>query len=501
MIKNFAIPVAGIALFVSFTACNSDIPEPEEITYSSTMVKSFSLKANAKILNNLDSVFFSIDHINATIFNADSLPFGTDVSRMLVNLTTDACSTIELNVPQSDGEMKTINYMTNSTDSIDFSAGAVTLHLVSYDGLATRDYDIRVNVHKVVPDSLYWDRMSCRQLPSILSNPTQQKSVKAGSIACCLTAGAGKYSMATSDTPGSSSWNVAEVNFGFTPQVESLAAAGTDLFILSEDGGLYRSSDLGGSWNATGQQWSYIYGAYSDRLLGVANSNGTYTHVTYPPTFTTPVRDDCPVEMTSTLAEITSKWSDNPQVIFVGGRTSDGTLSNQVWGYDGSTWACLSDKFPVRNSGMALFSYTIAKTDTVTWRTTSYPVMIAMEGLTENGLKKDVYVSRDNGLTWKLGDDLVQLPSYIPAMTCAQPLIFDYEYTSRSSSPEWVYYSSKPLPGWWSIDTLSGASRAATPVTQWECPYIYLFGGEANGHLYDTIWKGVIHRLTFKPLQ
>ena len=36
---------------------------------------------------------------------------------------------------------------------------------------------------------------------------------------------------------------------------------------------------------------------------------------------------------------------------------------------------------------------------------------------------------------------------------------------------------------------------------KWECPYIYLMGGEdAEGMLYNTIWKGVLNRLTFVPI-
>jgi hypothetical protein len=38
-------------------------------------------------------------------------------------------------------------------------------------------------------------------------------------------------------------------------------------------------------------------------------------------------------------------------------------------------------------------------------------------------------------------------------------------------------------------------------VTEWECPYIYLFGGEDTaGNTFNTIWRGVINRYTFKPI-
>ena len=38
-------------------------------------------------------------------------------------------------------------------------------------------------------------------------------------------------------------------------------------------------------------------------------------------------------------------------------------------------------------------------------------------------------------------------------------------------------------------------------IITWECPYIYLIGGYGpDGKLYDTIWRGVLNRLTFTPI-
>ena len=68
------------ALFLSGISCNST--DDEEITYTiseSVRVTSFSLAANDSVLANLDTVFFTIDLNGGQIFNADSLPVGTDV--------------------------------------------------------------------------------------------------------------------------------------------------------------------------------------------------------------------------------------------------------------------------------------------------------------------------------------------------------------------------------------------------------------------------------------
>lgn len=104
------------------------------------------------------------------------------------------------------------------------------------------------------------------------------------------------------------------------------------------------------------------------------------------------------------------------------------------------------------------------------------------------------------GLNWKLADDLMQLPDYIPAMGNAQALVFSRTLVSRGGNSDWIDYPSKQLPSWWEIYN-PVYSRVAQPTTKWECPYIYLFGGyDNNGSLYNSIWRGVINRLSFKPV-
>ena len=77
--KGFYGACAAVLLLAA-GACNSSENYGQEGTadYSGTAVKSFSLKENDQVLNNIDSVFFSIDLVNGMIFNADSLPVGTD---------------------------------------------------------------------------------------------------------------------------------------------------------------------------------------------------------------------------------------------------------------------------------------------------------------------------------------------------------------------------------------------------------------------------------------
>lgn len=503
--KLLPILVAGFfAVTAIMSSCNSDSDdEIAEVVYSSTQVKSFKLKANANILSSLDTVFFSIDLANAQIYNADSLPYGTSVNKLVVQIATDACSVVELNVPRKNQADTVINYLTNSTDSIDFSNGPVKLHLVSFDGDSERDYTIRVNVHQMEPDSLYWNEMAKRALPTELSAPTKQKTVKYQGNVVCLTGDGKNYNLAYIENPYNDDWQVESVSFGFTPEVSTLTATEEALYILATDGTLYSSAD-GKEWQSTAQQWHHIYGGYEEKLLGVKEGDTGYVLVTYPIGSEVVAPAEMPIESTSQMAELTSKWSTQLQTIILGGRMASGELSRAVWGYDGKQWAKISEKFPKAIGNASMFNYRVAEVDTITWQVTELPVLIALGGENATELNKKVYVSRNSGIDWKEGDELLQMPKYILPRTQAQAIVVGQSVeASRSSMSSWKAYQSAPLPGWWKVASETWyESRAVAPITEWEVPYIYLFGGyDQSGVLYDSIWRGVINRLVFKPLQ
>ncbi|MDE6768118.1 MAG: hypothetical protein K2J78_00160, partial [Muribaculaceae bacterium] len=61
--KSSLLIPAAIMLLGSATSCNEKSKDTDEIavTVSTVAVKSFNLKADTKVLSDLDSVFFSID--------------------------------------------------------------------------------------------------------------------------------------------------------------------------------------------------------------------------------------------------------------------------------------------------------------------------------------------------------------------------------------------------------------------------------------------------------
>ncbi len=505
MLKKIAIYIL-IATFVStFVACNDDSEDSTEIS-SNVMVTSFTLAENDNVLNNLDSIFFTIDLVNAKIFNADSLPYGTNVSSLVVNIGTTGSSVAQLIIPNPDPNQddQVIDYLASPSEAVNFSNGPVRFHIVATDGSTQRDYSISVNVHKIKPDSLSWDISSRNDLPSsnvLNKNISVQKAVTFKDMAVCISGNSSKYILSTNSNPTGLNWINKEISFPFSPNVNSLNATNDALFILDNEGMLYTSTD-GLNWNSCNTKWHHIYGGYGDKLLGVKLIDESFYHVTYPETTTTLADKDCPISGTSQIVYYNNKWESSEQAFIMGGRRADGQCIGEMWGYDGTNWAQVSQNSIYPREDMTFFAYYAFGTNTNNWTITKYPTLIAFGGFDVEGYPgRNVFISFNMGLTWKLADSLMQLPDYIQSRGSAQALVFEKTMSDKSVYSTWEKYPSKTLPAYWEIYN-PVCSRSSVSNTQWECPYIYLYGGydKKNGTLYNDVWRGVINRLKFKPI-
>ncbi len=516
MNKNFVkLSVGLLGGMLMLQACNGDsnnitfddLDLSTGDSYSSTAITSFNIKPNSKVLTHLDSVFFTIDLLEARIFNADSLPYGTDVSKLVMNLGSETVSKVTVKYTDAKTlEEKEITY--GSSDSINFNE-PVTLTVLSANELYERTYDVKVNVHRMKPDSLCWGSLAYSALPAT-SAPLSQKTVKLGDKVYCLTQSASEYSVASTTAPAdNSSWQISKLSMPFVPVVESFNATDDALFILSDSGDLYTSAD-GKMWTSTGVSgWYSVIGGYGSKLLGVGVCDNDYKAAIYPADIqveASPLPEGFPVSGHSQTIIYTTEWSAAPQAIFVGGRCADGSMSSATWGFDGTHWtrfSTLPEKIALE--GVTLIPYTTFSVNTTNWTVSSYNTLIAFGGRAADGsVSHNLYISRDWGLNWHLGDDLMTLPDDMPAMSFAQGIIVDSVLGDDASAVSGWNNISTAAPNklWWDITDMSTIGRASVPVSSWTCPYIYIFGGVAeNGVLYDTVWRGVINRMTFKPLQ
>lgn len=481
------------------SACNSKDKDGDDYEPSlSVAVKSFSIQPNARIMEDLDSVFFSIDLEHGVIFNADSLPKGTAINKLVPLITYP--STVEKAVIEMSGgttRTGTVDYTENPSDSIDFT-GNVLLTLSADNGALSRTYRIKVNVHNSVADSLMWDKVAISQLPSRLASPREQKSVSLDEkVISLIEESDGSFTLASCLNPALNDWQKQTLSLPFTPQVRTLTASAASLGLLAADGTLYTSTD-GSNWTATSLKWKNIVGGFGDSLLGIGIDNASYTHDIYPrPDAFTPttLEDDFPIEGFSNFNSFSSKWAQDP-IGFTTGGIRNGRTLNGTWAYDGVSWAMIANKpLPALSDAVVIPYFNFKKTSTF-WVQTQYSVMLCLGGKLANGsINRKVYISYDNGVNWTEAESLLQLPSYIPA-TYAADAIIRSTAMNADLDDNWKEYATKSPTGVRRVDYFIDGSDIS-----WECPYIYLIGGRgSDAALNATIWRAVLARLTYVPV-
>ncbi|MCH5247377.1 MAG: hypothetical protein J1E99_04385 [Muribaculaceae bacterium] len=479
---RFFIPLLAIGCCMFYTACNSSSSlEYNYYTYSSTAVTSFSLNKDSKVLNNLDSVYFSIDLETGRIFNASPLPVGTNVSRLVVNITYDNCSAVELRFKTDNGTDTIVDYLENATDSINFSNGDVILRVTSQDELAQSNYIIKINIYDENPDSLIW-KQNGNLAMAIPSKVVAQRTALAASKFFVLSTDGDNCYISSTDNPYfKDSWSepsVVEFD-GFNPVIESFTGTPSgDLYLIGSNNKLYVSKNQGQSWEPCDVEMSNIIGAYGSTILGTLVDDSNIYGVQYPskgnPLELSP---DFPVTLTGQLVTLNSIWQVNPQSFFAGGIKTNGQLSEDTWGFDGEKWARLSQGTMQPNAGSAMFPYTFAETDTMSWRVKYRDVVVKFGGLNAEGEVIDsLYYTDDQGLHWKKAPDNVQLSGGITPAFGSQTFTLS--------------------------QTLDVNSRAIKPITSWECPFIYVFDGvKEDDEPMTDLWQGVLIRYTNVPLE
>lgn len=490
-----------VVTFVALTSCNKEEEEnlkTVNMNVPAVAVTNFYLRPDNKVINHLDSVFFSIDLENGVIFNADSLPKGTNVEKLVPVMTFS--STIETaTIEMTGGRLRTgtTDYKKNPTDSIDFS-GRVTLTLTSSDDLS-RTYEIKVNVHNADPDSLAWGNMAYAQLPSRLDSPRRQRTLSDGNTVYCLTEESdGSHTLATSTDLFSFSWDKRQISMPAGARLETMVTAAGKFYLLDADGRLMTATPGEMTWSFTGETWISMTGVYDGHVLGLVLRDGSVSHTHYPagggiadpqanPTF--PVKGHTPME------PIENSWTTEPTGFLYGGISASGEMSASTWAFDGESWIEIANGGVPPLSGATLCPYYNYRKTSTSWIQTEYRAWLLFGGrLADGSLNRTLYISYDNGVTWRRGPESMQFPDFIPPCEGTDCIIGSIRMESDLADA----WTRAAMPK-------SAMRRLAYDIDgyhiSWACPYVFLFGGvKADGALNDRVWRGVLERLRFTPL-
>ncbi|MDE6811383.1 MAG: hypothetical protein K2J15_03440, partial [Muribaculaceae bacterium] len=208
-----------------------------------------------------------------------------------------------------------------------------------------------------------------------------------------------------------------------------------------------------------------------------------------------PLPDEFPIEDMSNFNTFSTKWSDSAIGFFSGGARGD-ILNLHTWAYDGENWARISDNpLPSLRNAVIIPYFSYRKTN-ASWIQTEYSVWICLGGILADGRLNDtVYISYDNGVSWRKAEEHLQYPDFVhpgceaDCILRSTPMQADLNDSWKKIAP---VHRSPQMRLAYSIDG---------DDIDWECPYIYLFGGISNGtDTNDIIRRAVLARLTFTPI-
>lgn len=462
MKNRIVLFVAGcIALFLS-SCLNSDDQEYE--IPKDCQITSFSVKNDSILGVKVDTVKFVIDQVNGRIFNPDSLPFGTEVEKVICTVSV-ATGTYTIEVTQD--ALPDSTFFWNREDSLDFSK-PVKFVTAAYDGITKKVYNAQINVHQVVPDSMSWELYDS----SVLGFPVkEQKVVTWGEdnneyyyMYVQGTDASKGYSLYSSSVSDAKSWT--EMTLNGLPAGEVRLSQMTEyedaLFVPTTKGALYCS--------VNGQDWTLVEQNYSVKtLLGaieavndgslkqpsflsaIVDNNGVLSFASLNNLkewqLGEAVYDNFPVTGFGSLASYSTSSKQNNLTV-VAGKDKNGKLLNSAWStMNGYQWVLLTDiesDYFDKREGVMLSAYD--------------DKFCLIGGIGEsNKAFKDIYFSIDRGVTWTLSDTLTVMPEDYKARGFASVLV-DKEN------------------------------------------FMLIFGGKENNNAndLDQIWKGRINRLGFK---
>lgn len=178
------------------------------------------------------------------IENKDSLLYGTRLSGVLLDIAFTG-GYLEYRSTKSDDEAWRIY---SRTDSIDLTS-PIQLRVHASDGQSNTLYTLKINVHQMESDSMRWTRVATAA--DVLDSMKRTQAFKLQGEACLLGAQTDGIYLAqhTADTV----WTKALTNLPLSAQLNTLRSTDSKLFISTEEGALYQSTD-GLSWETFGAQ-------------------------------------------------------------------------------------------------------------------------------------------------------------------------------------------------------------------------------------------------------
>lgn len=388
-----------LAIPVVFTSCAKD---SDSITVNDyCYIKSVTLGTVKLQTASVNSSFagsgyiMTINQRDNTIENRDSLPYGSQISRVLTTITFDGSMLAYREKGSDDGWTAY-----NSTDSLDLTK-PLELFLMSNDRESSRTYTFKVNVHKQEGDSLYWKQ--CDSEVAELAAMTDMKAfVLDDRLAVLGKKGAGIVLALRTEAPAPV-WEEAVTDMPIEADLQTLRQLKGTLYLSTSDGRILSSTDAK-AWTQVGTTHSaaltliektdkYFYALSEGKLLRSDDATA----------WAEDKLDSQPslLPQTGVRALTVEQANGNSRIVMVGQNDSqtNAVVWNKMWNESEKEEDAEWIYFPLTSDNSIpcpkLQHLNLLPYD---------GKCIAFGGASENGKHKALdlmYVSQDYGITWR----------------------------------------------------------------------------------------------------
>ena len=341
------------------------------------------------------SWIFTVDHKTLFIENRDSLPYNTDLTRVVMNLSYGGGAAYHR---ASDAWEDDPWIAYSSEDSIDLRK-PLRIKVVATDN-TERIYTLRVNVHTMESDSLRWVPVNGDEA---ISGEHPMKAVALEDKVAVLVNDGNSVSWVAHSLSNLGDWERYITDLPLDADVKTLSKGKERVFVNTLDGGLYASSN--------GFEWELLYQHEGLRLVGVSDDKlyATFGNVMKSiyigaTEWKTEGLDD-DLSLLPDMEQATITYEQNKELtrmIIIGNRSEATDTAAVVWS---KCWMDFEDE---DSKGWMFYTRNWDNTQQMPMLThlnlMHYDNMLMMAGGKSYDGKIEAlerfYISQDNGLTW-----------------------------------------------------------------------------------------------------
>lgn len=383
---------------------------------------------------------FTINQVTGEIYNGDSLPYKTNLTKIVVNMSVEGVAQI------FDENSGAYEYF-SSSDSIDFTSPR-KFKILSLDGNYSKDYTVSINAHKVEPNMMEWNRVA--RLENVL--PLKALEFKGNMFVFGVSEG--KPVVAISPIEGDVAWEKFDLGgLSLAADFSAIQQFNGELYAVA-DGALYKSADAV-SWNIVPQSnylVAVVEASDAEGRMWLAGRDALYTTadgVSFEMSGTLP--GDFPLYGISSTSYTLKHHSGIVRYMLVGYAAPEMDGKPQVFSKlsTESSWSKydnVGNPYPCPS----LKGLTVMRYDDALYAVGGHGVV----NETEVDAFDSFFVSKDNGIVWKASEDPYQsLPETLKGNDTQFAAVVD------SRNYMWIITSGDNAVAWKGIINRLGFSK------------------------------------------